>query len=361
GCNAGRYQETLDEVYRSRIQRVDEFYSTRKLGAFGSDLAGLSGFFDPPWSTPVAVLSEGTKAFLLGEAGFDLRALGRLAEAVEPMGAALNAQVAQEDWSNAAITASNVSGLYLTLGRIDEGITFAERSAEYADQSAEAFQRLANRTALAAAICQAGRLDHCEEWFQEAEAMQNDGQSQYPLLCSVRGYQYCELLLERGRHEEVLDRAAQTLKWEMQAGCLLSIGLDHLSLARAAVLAAESGRVEALDRASSHAQTAVDTLRQAGQQDELPGGLLGRAEVYRLTGELDAARGDIDEAMAIATRDPAGHMKLHETDCHLALARVELAAGNRDQAAKHLSTAEALIEETGYHRRDNELARLKQL
>jgi len=105
-------------------------------------------------------------------------------------------------------------------------------------------------------------------------------------------------------------------------------------------------------------QAAVDTLRQAGQQHHLPRGPLGRAEVYRLTGELEAARGDLCEAMAIATRDPAGHMKLHETDCYLALARVEIDAGNRELAWEHVAAAEGLIEETGYHRRDGELERL---
>ncbi|NQT15015.1 MAG: TIR domain-containing protein [Planctomycetes bacterium] len=361
GCNAGRYREAFEEVYRLRIRRGNEAYNLKHLGAFGSDLAALSGFFDPPWCTLVATLSDPYRAFLLSEAGFELRALGRLAEAIEPMEAGLDAYVAQKKWKNAGKSAGNLSGLRLTLGRIDEAIALAERSVEYADKRGDAFERMSKRATLADALCQAGRLDQSEERFQEAETMQKDGQPEHPLLYSLRGYHYCDLLLERGRHEEVHDRAAQTLRWGMQVASLLDVGLNHLSLARAAVLAVESGRGEALDRGRSHAQAAVDRLRQASQQDHLPDGLLTRAEVHRLTGDLDAARGDLGEAMAIATRDPAGHMKLHETDCHLALARVELAAGYRDRAAKHLSAAEALIQETGYHRRDGELARLKQL
>ena len=111
GCAAGRHQEALDEVYWTRIKRKEEFYSSRKLGAFGPELAALSGFFDPPWSTPVAALSEADKGFVLNEAGFDLRALGRLAEAVEPMKAGLDADVTLEDWKNAAAQAGNLSEL----------------------------------------------------------------------------------------------------------------------------------------------------------------------------------------------------------------------------------------------------------
>jgi hypothetical protein len=96
GCQAGRHQEALDEVYWRRILRGDKFFSVHKLGALGADLAALSGFFDSPWREPVAGLAEGDKAYVLNEAGFDLRALGRLAEAAQPMQAGLEADIARK-------------------------------------------------------------------------------------------------------------------------------------------------------------------------------------------------------------------------------------------------------------------------
>ncbi len=66
------------------------YFNVEKLGAFGSDLAALSGFFDgTSWRKPVDGLSEDDKGFVLNAAGFDLRALGRLAEAAQPMQASL--------------------------------------------------------------------------------------------------------------------------------------------------------------------------------------------------------------------------------------------------------------------------------
>ena len=53
GCQAGRYQEAAEKVYWARISRTNEFYATRKLGAFGQDLAALAGLFDPPFGKPV--------------------------------------------------------------------------------------------------------------------------------------------------------------------------------------------------------------------------------------------------------------------------------------------------------------------
>jgi len=358
GCAAGRHQVAFDEVFWSRIQRHDEFFSSKKLGAFGSELAALSGFFDPPWSAPVGGLSDADKSFLLTAAGFDLRALGRLAEAVEPIVAGQQNNIAREDWINAAIQAGNLSELHLTLGRVKEAIRFARQSVDYADRSGDAFLRIVMRTALADALHQAGRLDEAEDLFRQAEAMEKDDQPQYPLLYSVQGYRYCDLLLGFGRHEDVLKRAAQTLEWVTAQNWLLDIGLDHLSLARAALLAAESGRASAVAEARTHARAAVDTLRQAGTQHHLPRGLLGRAEVSRFDGRPDDARADLEEAMGIATRDPAGPMKLHMTDIHLAHARLDLDAARPDAARAHLAAARALIAQTGYHRRDAELAAL---
>jgi len=175
-------------------------------------------------------------------AGSVLRAMSRMAEAIEPMKAGLDASVARENWKNAAGDAGNLSELHLTLGRIAKSIELAEQSVRYADQSGDAFTRMAMRTTLADALHHAGRPQRSEDLFREAEAMQKDGWPRLPLLTSVEGYQYCDLLLGQGRWEDVRHRAAQTLQLRTATNWLLQLGLDHLCLARAAILAAETGR-----------------------------------------------------------------------------------------------------------------------
>ena len=51
-------------------------------------------------------------------------------------------------------------------------------------------------------------------------------------------------------------------------------------------------------------------------------------------------------------------MKLHLCDYHLEAARLCEAQGKTSDAAEHSRTADALIEETGYYRRKNELRSL---
>ena len=221
--------------------------------------------FDPPWEKPAATLIEVWQGFILNQAAFRLRALGRLREAVAPLRAALERGVAQEAWKTAAICASNLSELHLTLGDVAEAVAVGEASVDHADRSGDAFQRISKRCRWAQALHDAGEVGRAQALFEEAEALQAEQQPQYPRLYAVQGYEYCDLLLAQGRVAEVRERATQTLEWAMRAAVdLLSIAQDHLSLGRATLALREHGEARAqLDQA-------VNGLRKAGQQNYLP-------------------------------------------------------------------------------------------
>jgi tetratricopeptide (TPR) repeat protein len=360
GCRAGLHQEALDEVYWDRIKRGNEHYSTKKLGAFGADLAALAGFFEKPWKEPSPNLTEPDQALVLNLAGFRLRALGRLREAAEPMDAALAALVKREDWENAAIAAGNLSELWLTLGAVNRAVDYARQGVDYADRSGDGFQKYARRTDLADGLHQAGQAGEAEELFREAEAMQKEEQPEYPFLYSLRGFKFCDLLLSRGRYKEVLDRAEQTLEWANQAFgvSLLDFALNYLSLGRAHIQEAMEGGSGDFERAAGFLDQAVTGLREGGRQDYLPRALMARAGLYRETGDYEKAWADLQEAQEIAER---GDMKLFLTDYHLEAARLCGAEGNDTDAQDHLERAKALIGETGYRRRLPEVEALEDL
>jgi tetratricopeptide (TPR) repeat protein len=352
GCQAGRYQEVLDEVYWARINRGDEFYNTKKLGAFGADLAAIAGLFDPPWERPVAMLTEVHQAFILNGAAFDLRALGRLREAVAPMRASLNACVWMQDWKGAAIRANNISELHLALGDVAEAVAMGEANVEYADRSEDVPRRIGSRTTWADALHQAGKAARAQALFDKAEALQAGHQPPYPpRLYSLGGYHYCDLLLAEGRAAEVRERAAYALSIVLRGSrILLDIALNHLSLGRAALALGEHGEAGVL------LDQAVDGLRQAGTMDHLPRGLLARAAFFRETGEFKRASGDLDEAMQIAGRS---EMWLFQCDAHLEYARLALAESAPEKAREHVVEARRLVEETGYGRRRPEVEELE--
>lgn len=223
GCLAGRQQEACVKVYRDRIKRGAEAFSTRKLGALGANLGAVAAFFEEPWLRLSPNLSEIWQAWLLSEAAFSLRALGRLTEAVEPMRVSIDMADAQEDWTNAAIRASNLSELEVTLGRLGEAVADGRRAIEFAEQSGDADQKEVNRATVADALHQSGEREEARALLEEAERMQAERQPGYPLLYSTGGFRYCDLLLapaERAAWRQLMECGV-----ELQAKAPLSEGL----------------------------------------------------------------------------------------------------------------------------------------
>ena len=379
GCQAGLQQEACDKVYFGRITRGQEFYSTKKLGAYGSDLGAVASFFEQPWSRVSTALTVADQSWVLGQAAHRLRALGRLAECLEPMRSSSEVASKAEDWENNAIRTSNLSEMELTLGEVTSAVEDAEQCVTYADRSGDAGHRLINRTTHADALHQAGQHDRALARFREAEQMQAKDH-EYPLLYSVQGFRYCDLLLaasERAawqeiqksevgsqksellkRCGEVEQRAAQTLKWATTQDWPLDMALDHLTLgcARLYKTVLEHGSLTASHESLDHAVTG---FRRAGTRHYIPRGLLTRAwcsfaeatahklrNEHAQAAECEArAHADLDEAWEIAERGP---MRLHMADIHLQRARLF-------SDKEELKKARALIEQCGYWRRKEEL------
>ncbi len=379
GCAAGLQQKALDEVYWDRIRRGNEAYSTQKLGAFGAELGALACFFSSPWSQVHPGFSASDQGWLLNQAGFYLRALGRLAEAQAPMRVAAEMAVEQKSWENAVTAYGNLSELQLTLGEVASAVAAAEQAVAHANTSELWEEHMLMLTTLADAQHQQGETALAGQHFQQAEALQQKQQRAYPLLYSLQGFRYCEHLLASAElnawakrlaaaaplnHSDlsaqlcqaVAQRAAQTLVWMNRDSHapVLTIALDHLTMARCALYQHWLGQPSSTDdtpaqatltTARLHADEAVNGLRAANRQDHLPRGLLTRACILHSQGEPQAAERDLAQAQRIAQR---GGMKLHLADVHLTRARLF-------GLPQELAPARQLIEACGYRRRLPEL------
>jgi nucleoside phosphorylase/tetratricopeptide (TPR) repeat protein len=379
GCAAGFYEEARKEIYIERVLRgtgPEGWYSWKKLGAFDENLCALRHFFPDPWQRAASSLNDAGRAWLFNEAGIQLRALGRLAEALEPFEASVRIDIGRGELNGAAISYSNLSELKLTLGRIAEAIKDAKHAVELADLFLEqskgedaAFQAMANRATLGDALHQQGAIAQAHEAFIEADRITAQWRAPYTLLFSVQGFRYCDLLLgevERGAWAsmsevgsvegelerlftscaQIRGRARQTVKWARENHVdSLSIGLEYLTLARCALYADRLELRIPTREAQDHTDYAIDRLRAAAEQEFIPRGLLTRAWLRHAQGDPDGARADLAEAERIASR---GGMALHLADTALYRARLF-----HDRAA--LAEARHLIDTHGYARRLPEL------
>lgn len=129
GCRAGLYRQTLHEVFWQRIQWDELEYGARNQGAYGADLAALSGFFPGGWdSEPVkGNLNEEDRFRLSNHVAFLLIGLGQLQEASKVL-ALLEQYVTHEEWPHLMTMFNNLASLHAALGQWDESLRDTEHA-----------------------------------------------------------------------------------------------------------------------------------------------------------------------------------------------------------------------------------------
>ncbi len=362
GCLAGEYQKALGEVYRERILRGEEGYSTNKLGAYSQDLIALAAFFPHGWSQPVQHgLSEANQAWLLAAASFCLMSLGRLGEAMEPREADLKLAEKLQDWEGASRSARNLINFYLSVGQLAKAATVARQAIQYAEQSEDLSEQSGGHAYLATTWHRQGQLDQAQQSFQRAEQLQQEGQPEYPQLYSLAGFQYCALLLDQAQSvaefEAVLGRGEYGLEISKRNNWLMDIALDHLTLARVLT------QLQRDDEAAAAFDQAVAGIRKAGKIEFTPIFLIDRANFHLRPRDNtpsrgvipDAAHHDLQEADSLIRR--CG-MRLYAVDCQLAWCRYYLAQGEKETARECWERAKMGMEVTGYGLRAREVRAL---
>jgi tetratricopeptide (TPR) repeat protein len=357
GCNADRRQEAWTDVYWPRVRRGDDGYSAIALGAYGLDLAALTNFFEECWDRPGADLSPVTQGQLLSETGFDLRGVGRLEESAEVQRSALQTHVALGQWLAAANSAGNLSEVLVVMGRLDEAVRDAQTSIELAQRGGFVGMQSTNLAALGDALHQMGRDDEAEACFTQAEALAKSQDSHLEFLHALRGFHFCDLLLERGRFQEALTRASYILELDARLHLPHGTGLAHLVIARATL--GLSGAPEQADTLAigRHLEDGLDQLKLAGHQELVVRALLTIADIRCALGDVDQAQEALDEAWAGAAR---GQMKLYVADAYLQHAALLLARRDVAKARPALQKARMLVSQMKYRRRERLVRMLEQ-
>jgi hypothetical protein len=355
-CKAGLYQYALDEIYRRRILRGGAGFSVYILGTMEADLAALASFFPAGWNHPEPSLSRTDQIFLLERAGLYMRSLGRR-EAGEVLHAGKELALAFREYLLVEKCTRHLAAVYRTAGELQASLEQVGEAIGWADKCSDTFYRVANRASRAQLLHYFGQGELALATFQDAEARIARSDPGFPWLFSYPGFHYCELLLDLGRHDEVVERAERTLALSFRRYPLQDEARDHLSRGGGLIgLARTLGQKSLLPQAAAEVELAVEGLQKAGMRYLLLDAFLLRAELQRLEGAFGRAQTDLDKVLFAAKQFG---MRLHETDGHLESARLLLAVGDRRKVRQHLERARQLIAETGYHRRDRDVADLE--
>lgn len=377
GCLAELHQKAFDEIYWPRILREEKYFSWKQLGIFTAGLASLSYFMSELWDKPHPSLKAASQAEVLSEAGIALRAICHTSEATKAWEASLALFEQQQDWLNASVVAGNLCELHAMLGNLEQSVHFGSLGVHFADLNATWQRRVINRAKLAFSLHLEDKVEGAKKSFEEAESIQNSECPEFPFLSSVQGYYYCNFLLShvdlalaetmfeespltlRAKPElfELLqwtrERAIKSLKRVTELQWVLSMALDHLTLARVAML--ESillGNTNCLTGVETEFGQCLDLLRLARQQQELPRGLLARAEFLMWQERWIDARADLDEAQSIAERSS---MRLFLADnyrlrSYFHLMRYRKGSSTQDlkESYNYVKKLNYLVQGTGY-------------
>lgn len=307
-----------------------------KLGAFEFDLGCIACFFDNPWKRPSNSLNEDTKANLFKQAGFSLRAMGRLTETIGPLHKSLTIRINQSDWKEASVCARLLSESLLTLGNLIESKKCANDSVLYSDRSDSRLHQICTRANLANILFQAGEDDNATRLYDQILRMLDESNINEASFNSRYHFHFC--LTRYATHERdawkcflgnespltlngdlsplayvrsqatqtKTDRKIQTLrrlgentisvignidrkKW------LLGDALDHLTMGRIQIFNVIFDESNS-ESCSSYLSVAISELLNANQVDFLPYGLLTRAWLRVLIGQrtgTDSAEADL--------------------------------------------------------------------
>jgi tetratricopeptide (TPR) repeat protein len=362
GCRAGRHQEALDGVYHGRVHRGERSFVKRVLGAFSADLAAMSGFFGGSFLEPTPRLHLGSRGFVLVEAGFDLRALGRLSLASQVLRLGIDTCRAAESWRNAARSAHNLIEVSIATGDLADAIATCAQAEDMLSFVHSTFDEFVNRGYQAAALCRQGRLANAANAFREAERIKRQYTPWHGELSSIPGVHYCAFLLQVGEVEALQHRAIDAIRTADLQRNVLDVARSHLSLgcallameSRARSLGQPSHTTEGVERARCHIDQGVAGVRRAGYRYHNPEALLARAAFHRDFGDRGQAERDLKEALELSARFG---LRLHETDArllegHLAL---DLDPPDLNTTVEAHKRADTLVQETGYHLRDADL------
>jgi tetratricopeptide (TPR) repeat protein len=365
GCAAGLYSKVFEDLYISRIMQGPKFYPTRRLGAYGADIAALLHFFQKPWKELAGSYSHDARSFLFHQAGYSLTALNRAANGLPALKESLRLRVEKEKWRLAAISSGSVGEFFLNRGELREAEAYAREAVVLADKGLDATQQALKRALHAHILHQMGRQDEAMALFRKSHAILRSRFS--PRFLSLSGYYYCELLLDklalarpRARQIDILRHRSSLIFAEdddvgssllaKALGCLVRAELELLL----AFASGHQGRPHVLVQQFNEM---LALFRAAAQEHYLVCGLLARIRLACLQRDV-GARPFLEEAWEIAER---GSMQLFLAD--LRLWRARLFSREKPYPWKSpqedLAAAEKLINECGYHRRDKDLADAK--
>jgi tetratricopeptide (TPR) repeat protein len=359
-CRSGAYAEgyllITDQLYAG-----DRGLITRELSAYDTVLSCFTDFFPRGDFRREPFTAGGDpemRGWLLHEVATSFQMLGRLWDAVAALRRAEAAFRGLGRYHQAAVSCQNRVELHLALGQLAGAEEAIGSAFELARRAGDHEDELVAETLSGTLHHYRGDHDAAEGAFASALRLAREF-TPIPLLYSWSGIHYAEHLRTTGRAAAACQALEANLTvcrragWTAdEAACL--IGLGDLALDKAGPSRGgpdsdprTPAEREALQRARTHFEAAHAIARGITRRDVLIGSLLARCRLAAAMGRSASARGDADQALAMAG---SGGYRVAEVEARIALARVYQDVSDEEAAWDEISRASEVAREIGYRR-----------
>jgi tetratricopeptide (TPR) repeat protein len=340
-CKCGAYDEAFGICWEW-IHRRTEYYITKKLGAWETQLEIMKEFF-PGGDTsrePLAS-SSGGKAWILNSVGLCLAQTGRgnLADRFSERSLAIDLE--SGDWTNASMGYQNLSYLHYYRGDLARSLQAAGQALDLARRAGNKNYEWSSLAYQAWAYHLQGDLEKASQHFRDAEALERENDSSKSYLYSIWGIHHADHL----RRQREAGYARKVTQANL-AICERNHWPNDMSQCHRVLadLFADGGQQE---KARESYVQALDLARSISSRLVLIEALLGRGRWYaKIMRDPVAALSDLTEALEYAR---AGGYRLYEADIRVGLAWAHLAAGDKAAARDEAGYARRLSQEMGYY------------
>jgi tetratricopeptide (TPR) repeat protein len=343
-CRAGDYEAG----YRHYIDFIDRGRGmlVYQLGAYATDLALALEFFPngAPSNEPL-LADRAAQEYLVRSIGLGLMTVGRLYEAFPLCRRSYQMAMAAGDPLAGSRAAQLLAELHIHVGQRAEGVESAvdarRRACEVKDADESNWEHACSLAYEAWCHHLGGAREAAAERFAEADRIQRERSNHQPCLVDLWGIYHADHLRLTGNTESARRITAYNLEHAQSEGLPELVSQCRRLLGDLALV--ESGADAA---AREHYEASVKIARGISHRAVLIEALLGRGRHAGLDGDLEAAQGDLDEALSYAHD---GGYRIYEADARNSLAEAYARRGAMIAARDEAQIASGLSAALGYH------------
>ncbi len=329
GCAAGLYDEVLDDVYWTKIQREKEFYMVHTLGAWETELSLIKNFFPEGDLSQMPLVSrKRTQSFLLNEAGLALLGTGRPKEAEATFLTAIKKDIKETGGKFASAGYQNLADLQFQTGELEAGLDSAQKALDLAEKAEDHDDIVDSKVYLGWILCLLGKSREAEKHFKEADKL-SEKITGYRLH-SGWGIHYADFLIAMERIDQAFDLTRQNIEI-----CQRNNWTNEISRCNRCLGAIERTKGNK-KQADEHLREAVEIARKVVYPAIEIEALLEFARLGLDKGKYEDAIRDAGQVLKICGRTG---FKLHEPEAEIVLARAYLAQKGFEQAETNAKSA----------------------